>query len=162
MSYYVMIFWLLLPVVGGMAAIWGGRPERIGAGLYIAAAILTLMWRTHGHQRWVGIETGVLTIDLLLLVAMLILALRSDRWWPMIATAFLSLSMMAHMAKVMDPGFSRLAYALMAGASSYPVVLTLMIAILWRRGRPGTTIGGRSAESSPAGTRGRRLWPRTD
>ena len=149
MSYYVLLFWLLLPVVAILAATRGGRPEWIGAALYIGAAILTLVWRTQGQQRWVRMESGVLAIDLALLVAMLVLALRSDRWWPMIATAFLTLSMMAHLAKMMNPDFSRLAYALMAGASSYPVVVTLLVALIWRPRRSGTGSIRHSGRSLP-------------
>lgn len=154
MSYYVLLFWLLLPVVAVLAMVRGGRPERIGAVLYIGAAILTLVWRTQGHQRWVRIESGVLVIDALLLAAMLVLALRSDRWWPMIATAFLTLSMLAHLAKAMDPNFSRLAYALMAGASSYPVVVTLLVALILRsEDRPDTGNTIPSGQSSPVDDR---------
>ncbi|WP_380784821.1 hypothetical protein [Sphingomonas sp. R86521] len=137
MTLYVLIFWIALPVIACSAYAWGGRPERIGAAVFTIAAVATIAMRAPWAQRYHTVSVGVLIIDASLLLALGILTVKADRWWPTIALALQTISTLAHVAKAVNPGFLRLAYAMMSGASSYPTLIVLSVGI-WNHHRRRT------------------------
>ena len=128
---YVLPFWILLPCVAIAALRWGGRPERSVAGLYVAAAAASFLPATRSPQGWLHFETWLLLVDAALLGALCLLVVRYGRRWIVLAASFQTISTLAHLARLMDPGFGGPAYALMEGISSYPTVLILAAAV-WR------------------------------
>lgn len=135
MSLYVLLFWLCLPALSLAAMQWGGPPEKAASLLYVAAAILTLAVRPLWSVRYHNVEIGVFAIDLGLLFSLAVIASKVDRVWPIIATALQAISVLAHVAKALNPSFWRLAYAMMAGASSYPTLIVLAVGIWHHRRR---------------------------
>jgi hypothetical protein len=82
-------------------AVWrGGWPERLAAGAMIAAWFGSGLVQ-NGMQLW-GLQIGVMLVDVALLVVLLIIALCSNRWWPMWACGFHGLGVLLHLAALLD------------------------------------------------------------
>ena len=138
MSFYVLFFWFCLPAVVVAAMRWGGTPERSAALLYLLAAIFTVAIRPAWPIRYHDVELGVFAIDLGLLIGLAVIAYKAELWWPIFATALQGISVLAHLAKALNPSFWRLAYAMMAGASSYPTLVLLVVGIWTNQRRMGS------------------------
>lgn len=101
----------------------GGLDERLTAGAFVAATLASRLLQTgYGHT-----EMGVLAVDLALLAALIVLALRSDRFWPMWAAAFQLVGSMVHIGSMAETGNFAWAYAVGLIFWSYPVIIALMV-----------------------------------
>ncbi len=107
-----------------IAATWGGRDERLAAFGFVAAGVASHLANT---DRYGTTETGVLLIDAALLLGLLVLALRSDRFWPMWAAAFQLIGTTVHFASMTESGDFAKAYANALVFWFYPVVISLMV-----------------------------------
>lgn len=106
-----------------MAWRWGGRDERLTALAFTIATFASGFANTshYGH-----VELGVLTIDFLLLAGLLLLALKSDRFWPIWACAFQLVGTSVHIASMTETGNFAWAYAVGLIFWSYAVMAALM------------------------------------
>jgi hypothetical protein len=77
-------------------------------------------------------ELGIMIVDAAVLVAFLVVALRSDRFWPLWAAAFQAVAIATHVAAVANPQVFWFAYALAQGFWAYPMLLAIVIGT-WRR-----------------------------
>ena|ERR1700761_5471466 len=124
----VAIFYLMLLGSCGYAIWRGGPPERIIGGLLISAALLTLMV---GHPtQYSHVELGVFAIDISLLLALIWVALKADRLWPMVLAALHLDSTAVHILKLFDTELIGVTYAVMIVVWSYPMLLVLAIGTL--------------------------------
>ena len=89
-------------------------------------------------QLW-GPQTGIMIIDGLLLAALLLIALRSDRWWPMWASGFHGLGVFLHLAVMIDADIWGRAYYVAGAIFSYLTMIALLIGSLSRPKRPAET-----------------------
>ncbi len=76
---------------------------------------------------WTGVEVGIFAIDIVALVAFIHLAINSDRFWPMWATAFHLLAVTIHTAMLAAPEIAPWAFATGAAFWAYPMLLALAI-----------------------------------
>ncbi len=123
MFFTVMAFAALLASTG-MAWRWGGLDEKLASTGFIISALASNLANT-GHYSQT--ETGVLVVDLALLAGLVILALRSDRFWPMWAAAFQLVGTMVHIASMTETADFAWAYAVGLIFWSYPVLIALMV-----------------------------------
>jgi hypothetical protein len=130
-----LVFNLLLLGSCGYAILRGGAPERITGWLLIGATILTPLAARGLSTRYVQAELGIFLVDLILLVALIIVALKADRFWPMVLAAMQLDTTAVHILKVFDADLIRITYALMIAAWSYPMLLILAIATVRHRRR---------------------------
>jgi len=130
---YVYSFWLLLPLLCLAALKWGGWPERIVAFLFLAAAAGSILLKSSVTGGYRTIEIGVLAVDATLLAALVWVMLQADRRWLIWVVALQVISTTGHLARMVMPDLSRMAYSLMVGASSYPALLLLALGILGHR-----------------------------
>lgn len=93
-----MAFMLAVAAHGFMR---GGRPERMGAGMMLAAWVLTPF--TVDLAPPALDAAAVLAMDAVLLAGLLGLALFGHRYWPMAAAAFHLLGTILHIAAFVDP-----------------------------------------------------------
>ena len=130
------IFWALLIITCGYA-LWRGRKyEQLSALVFIAATIASVLARTSGQERYFAVERSDLIIDTLVLAAMVAIALRSDRFWPLwVAGLQLTISL-SHVLKAIQPDLLPLAYAAAERFWSYPTLIILFIGA-WRQHRRG-------------------------
>lgn len=127
-------FWALLLVTCGYA-LWRGRKyEQLSAVVFITASVASVLARSPVHERYLGVETSDLVIDSFVLVSMVAIALRSDRFWPLwVAGLQLTISM-SHLLKAIQPDLLPLAYAAAERFWSYPTLIILFIGA-WRQHR---------------------------
>ncbi len=126
------IFITLLVITCGYA-LWRGRKyEQLSALVFLSATVATVLARSTGQERYIALERSDLIIDSLVLLAMVAIALRSDRFWPLwIAGLQLTISM-SHLLKALRPDLLPLAYAAAERFWSYPTLIILFIGA-WRQ-----------------------------
>lgn len=105
-------------------ALWRGRnSERLTAAALFASAVASALFQTSDF--WQP-ESGILMIDLALLSYLIVLALQSDRFWPLYAAGFQVVGTLIHVARFADAGVWHSAYATAQVFWSYPVMAALM------------------------------------
>jgi hypothetical protein len=119
-------------------AVWRGRwVERVAATAMAAAWFASPL--VQDDQQTLGAQSGVLVVDVLLLLVLLYLALVADRWWTMAAASFQGVSALVHLAAAIDKQIIPRAYYVAGSLLSYLVMGALLIGA-WnagRRERPG-------------------------
>ena len=121
---YIFVALGAVAMSAGMAWKWGGLDEKLAAMGFVVATLASNLANT---TEYAHTETGVLLIDLALLAGLLVLALRSDRFWPMWAAAFQLVGTMVHIASMTETGDFAWAYAVGLIFWSYPVLIALMV-----------------------------------
>lgn len=109
----------------------GGFDERLAAVVLIVAVVAS---NVVGEGSYAHTETSVLAVDGLLFMALLVLALRSDRFWPMWAAAFQLIATMVHVGSMTETGDFAWAYYVALIFWTYPVFVALL-AGTWLEGR---------------------------
>jgi len=122
-----VLFWSLAILCCGFAALYGGRSGRwVAAAVIMAAAATPLV--SHGNT-WLAPNLGVLTVDTLLLIALIGIALRSDRWFPIWSAGLQLVGVTFHFASVLAPGFAPDIYFLLQALWAVPVLMLLAIGV---------------------------------
>lgn len=129
---HVIVFWLLL-LVSCSYALWrGGKYERIAAMVFVAATILSLLGSPPREVRYVGIQTRDLIVDTGVLLALLAIALISDRFWPLWVAGLQLVDSMSHVMKAIDPQLVPMVYGAAERFWSFPILLILLLGT-WRQ-----------------------------
>ena len=129
----VIFFWLLLLMSCGYA-LWRGRKyERIASLVFISATVLSILGHSP-HDRYVAIEASDLIIDTSVLVAVIAIALASDRFWPLWVAGLQLVDSMSHLMKAIDASLLPTVYGAAERFWSYPILLILFIGA-WRQNR---------------------------
>ena len=127
------INWVPAVYTTGLAAICvyayvhGAVTERIGAAIVGGASVLTWLAVFHPWPVFRSVEQWVLVVDIATWTALLRLALKSNRFWPLWATAFQTVALITHIAVLIDPAIVPKAYAFGQGLWAYPILLTLLV-----------------------------------
>lgn len=132
----VIFYYSLLTLVLVYALARGGRSERAGAAILFIGSVLTDVAFVPGILHFVSVERGVLVVDVGVLAAFVILALRSDRYWPIWIAALQLIGTLAHFAKLADPTMMPVGYAFLLAAWAYPMLALIAIGT-WRHRRTG-------------------------
>ncbi|APR53125.1 hypothetical protein CA223_04075 [Sphingomonas koreensis] len=143
-------FWILTLLCCGFAALFGGRSGRAIAFIYLLAVAATSL-ATLDPKAWADQHLPALAVDFALLVALLWVAMRSDRWFPLWFTGFHLVALVSHLATILAPGFAPKLYFLLQSMWSVPMLLTLAIGVaLDRQARVSDERGPRSAHRRTA------------
>jgi hypothetical protein len=110
--------------------IWGGRPERFAAGVLIVACMVSTI-----IFRWQigGFHLPALLLDVVRLLVFGWFSLRSDRWWPFVATASIGLMVFVQGARLVDPSISQYAVASADVGLGFLLDLALLLGACERR-----------------------------
>lgn len=127
-----LIFWAILLICCGYALLRGRKDERLAAAVFIAATATSVMGHLVTDVRYYSLDISDVVIDSLVLVALVAIALTSDRFWPLWAAGFQLVGSMAHVLKMVDVTFAPWGYAVAARFWSYPILLVLFIGA-WRQ-----------------------------
>jgi hypothetical protein len=123
-------FGLLALVV--LIAWWRGRTdERLAACVCVVGTGLTALATPALGDRYTGFETGIFLVDLLVLVAFLAIALRSDRFWPMWVAGLQLTGTAVHLLKLLQPDLMPFVVGAALAFWSYPILLLIGIGA-WR------------------------------
>lgn len=128
------LYWILLLACCGYAMWRGRREERTVASICLVATVASLWALPPIAQRYVGLEMGVLIVDVAVMIGFLAVALRSDRFWPLWVAGFHLTGGLAHLFKEIDVGLMPQAYAAAARFWAYPILIVLVIGT-WRAHR---------------------------
>jgi len=107
-------------------ALWRGRRVERIAGVAMILAWFATPLVQNAHQTF-GPQTGEVVVDVLLLLVLLILALTSDRWWPMAAAAFQGVTALTHLAAAIDTQIVPRAYYVAGSLLSYLTMAALLV-----------------------------------
>jgi hypothetical protein len=116
-------FAIVVPLLVCGAALWKGGPDEKAAGaMFLMSLVITRTLRDHS---WPLLQRGDLLADTLFFVGLLVLALRTPRYWPLAAAAFQFLSVLTHMGKLIDPNVHQWAYITAQVIWSYLVLAAI-------------------------------------
>lgn len=129
-----VIYWGLAICGTAVAFTRGGKDERAGATTLLVASIASVLvvWTVPVVKRLAPIQTSIFLIDVAVLVWFLWLALRSERFWPLWATAFSLIVVATHLAYLATPLIVPKAYILAQGFWAYPTWVAIMLGALVR------------------------------
>jgi hypothetical protein len=128
------LFRLLLALVAVYAFVRGSRDERQVGLICVLGAILTHFAWTPLNERFAGLETHVMAIDVAVFAGFLWVALRSDRFWPLWVAGLQLTTILGHVLKAVDTSLLSRAYGAALMFWAYPIVLILAIGT-WRSHR---------------------------
>lgn len=127
----LIIFIVLLFGSCGYALLKGTRDAQIVAIVTLVAAFASYFL----VSRYAGVEVGVLAVDMLVLLAFIAVALRSDRFWPLwIAGLQLTTAFGHALRALLEDQMVPIAYAVALRSWSYPIQIILIVAV-WRSQR---------------------------
>ena len=99
----------------------------MAASAYLAAAIASVLPALRASG-WSGVQVWLLVVDVALLGFLMVLMNKDARKWLIIAGSLQTISVLAHLARLLDVRLDPVGYALMEGFSSYPMVILLAVA----------------------------------
>ena len=130
-----LIFIPLLAAVCIYAWFRGGSDERIVAATCLAGTLATLLAISPLHQRYSGVEEGLMLVDLAVLAGFIVVALRSDRFWPLWVAGLQLTTSIGHLLKGIDQELLPRAYGAALQFWSYPILLILVVGTYRRHRR---------------------------
>lgn len=139
-SLSIISFWILLVLTCGYALWRGHKYEQMSALVCILASVVSTIWllllRRYHPVDYSTVEISDLVVDTLVLTAFIVIALLSDRFWPLwVAGLQLTISM-SHLLKAIQPELLPMAYGIAERVWSYPTLLIIM-AGAWRQHQRG-------------------------
>lgn len=115
--------------VVAFAFLKGGEPERIAGGAHVLAWFASLLIQADGSNG--GTQWGMMGIDVVMLGVYAGLAWKSDRSWPVWASALQSLVVMSHLLKFVDIRPPEAAFVAVVNLASYGILLVIAIGTFW-------------------------------
>jgi hypothetical protein len=122
-----LIFLITLGVCCGYAITRGGVSEKIGGVIMGVSAVASWQFSSPEPVSFQTLETGILSVDVLLFLALLGLALKTERFWPIWATTLQGAAILTHSAVSVSPVAIPKAYELIQGFWAYPMLLLLVL-----------------------------------
>jgi nicotinamide riboside transporter PnuC len=126
----VILFDVLLFGVCGYALLRGKWDARIVAMVCVIANFASYAV----VSKYASVETGVLIIDLLTFAAFTLVALRSERFWPLWISGLQLTTSLGHLLKGLETELVPIAYAAALRFWSYPILIILAVGT-WRQER---------------------------
>ncbi|MDF7774279.1 hypothetical protein P1X14_03375 [Sphingomonas sp. AOB5] len=127
----VAVYLMLLVATCLYAGSRGGAPERIATAIILGAVALTYVAAKQWRWAFTSRETGILAVDIVMLVAVVLLAMRADRYWPIWMAAFLGLGIELQFVMWAAPERHVEIYRVLHFWNAYPTLLLLAIGT-WR------------------------------
>lgn len=132
--YYVIFHAMFVASVG--FAFWkGGPPERLGAAVLVAMAVIQPIAHLVTPLRFHKVDTAGLTVDLMAFAGMAVIALYADRKWPLWTAALQLLACAAHLVRILSIKVEPLVYGTMKAAPTFAVLFVLVIGTEMHRRR---------------------------
>ena len=128
------LFRVLLALVALYALLRGERDERTVCAILVIGVIATHLVISPVANRFAGVETPVMFVDLIVFLGFLWVALQSERFWPLWIAGLQLTTILGHVLKAVDIQLFSRAYGAALVFWSYPIVLILAIGT-WRTQR---------------------------
>lgn len=132
-----VLFYLTLLTLTCCYAGWrGGWPERLTALMFLLQAVLIIAAdRLIGNSGFLQLVVPDFTVDTLVLLGLVAVAMTADRFWPILMVGLHGTVMAAHLARAADTSITSIAYGTMMAVWSYPMLALLVIATARHRQR---------------------------
>src|SRR3569623_2487075 len=128
-----ILFIILWLGVCGYALWRGGQPERFVAAIFlIAAPLASALYSAH---RWHGMQLGIFAADTVMLVLLLAIAMKANRYWPIGLAAMQLLQVTGHLLKLADPHMLPVLYWISAVVWAYPMLVLLWLGTIRHHNR---------------------------
>ncbi len=114
---------LLLCVIYGSSA--GGRTGKAGSAIFMLAAFMSA-GAAMLNPEWSSTSYAVFAVDGLCLIALAVLAVRSNRFWPIWATGFQIVAVATHLATTWMPDIMPKAYQAILSFWSIPILWVMV------------------------------------
>ncbi len=113
----------------------GGAPERWVAVVIIGMLVLDPAVHLVTPLEYAALDPGHFVIDLAGWLALLAIALRANRFWPLWVVSLQTIAMVSHATRLLDMTIHPKAYMIMQIASSYPLLIVLMMGTYYHQKR---------------------------
>jgi hypothetical protein len=113
----------------------GGPDERVVAATCFAGTAASMLAISPLHQRYAGLEQGLMFVDLAVLIGFVAVALRSERFWPLWVAGLQLTTSIGHLLKGVDQDLLPRAYGAALQFWSYPILLLLAVGTYRRHQR---------------------------
>lgn len=121
------LFIPLLALVLGYALLKGGAPERLTALIMIAASASTVTTWGPWQGRYTSVELGIFVTDFVMMLALVALALKAERFWTLWVAAFQVMQFASHIPEILVPDLLPVTYKVVISIWSYPMLILLAI-----------------------------------
>jgi hypothetical protein len=131
MALRVIFFCLLL---AGLVALtwWRGRSdERLAAAVCVGGTALTVLVGNKLDIHGSDFDVGAFLVDGIIFIAFLVIALRSERFWPMGVAGLQLTTVSVHLLMILSPDLPGLIFGTALAFWSYPILLLIAIGA-WR------------------------------
>jgi hypothetical protein len=105
----------------------GGADERFVATTCLAGTAATMLAISPLQQRYSGVEGGLFMVDLAVLAGFIVVALRSNRFWPLWVAGLQLTTSIGHILKGVDQDLLPRAYGAALQFWSYPILVILAV-----------------------------------
>lgn len=102
MDTILLAFYSALLLCVAYASVNGGRTGKAGSAIFIVASVLSEA-AVRMNPSWAGTSLGLFAVDAGCLLALVMLALASNRLWPIWALGFQSVAVATHIATLSIP-----------------------------------------------------------
>ncbi len=118
-----------------LSAVGGGRRDaRHVAIICLIGAVVTTAVLSPLAERFSGVETPVMVVDLAVFAGFLLIALRSERFWPLWIAGLQLTTILGHLLKMIETDLFPRAYGAALNFWAYPIVIILAVGT-WRSHR---------------------------
>lgn len=128
------LFRMLLAFVALYAFLRGRRDERHVGVIFVLGVLATHLVISPLRQRFSGVETDVMIVDIVVFAGFLWVALRSERFWPLWIAGLQLTAILGHVVKAVDIHLFARAYAAALVFWAWPMLLILAVGT-WRSAR---------------------------
>jgi hypothetical protein len=128
------LFRILLAFVALYAFLRGRRDERHIGIILVLGVLATHFAISPLRERFSGVETHVMIVDIVVFTGFLWVALRSERFWPLWIAGLQLTTILGHVLKAVDIHLFARAYAASLVFWAYPMLLILAVGT-WRSAR---------------------------
>ncbi|WP_267378106.1 MULTISPECIES: hypothetical protein [unclassified Sphingomonas] len=126
---HILVFYAALALVSAHAVYRGGAPERlVGIMLFVAALASTAV--TYPGRTYAEVNTWGLAVDVTLMIGLMAVAARADRYWPMYIAALHLLDVGVHGVRAFDPTILPVVYLRAPAFLGYPMLALLVLGTL--------------------------------
>jgi hypothetical protein len=122
-----LVFIPLLAAVFVYAMWRGGKDERVVAVTCVAGTLATLLAISPLRQRYAGVEEGLFLVDCAVFGGFVLVALRSNRFWPLWVAGLQLTTLLGHMLKGVDQDLLPRAYGAALQFWSYPILFIIAV-----------------------------------
>ena len=126
MDTILLAFYSALLLCAAYASVNGGRTGKIGSAIFILATILSAA-AVQMNPNWAGTSLGLFAVDAGCLLALLILALMSNRFWPIWALGFQIVAVATHLATLSIPDVVPKSFQALLSFWTIPILWAMVV-----------------------------------